>query len=75
LRRRLGLARTRRGVLQASGWAGRDTAADPATWLGKALPRGESDEIHVVPGGHFMHQQLAGQFNALALSWLDKWLP
>ena len=50
-------------------------AAEPATWLERALPRGEADEIHVVPGGHFMHQQLAGQFNALALSWLDKWLP
>jgi pimeloyl-ACP methyl ester carboxylesterase len=50
-------------------------AAEPATWLETALPRSESDEIHVVPGGHFMHQQLAEQFNALALSWLDKWLP
>ena len=49
--------------------------AEPATWLERALPRGEADEIHVMPGGHFMHQQLAGQFNALALSWLDKWLP
>jgi hypothetical protein len=29
----------------------------------------------VMPGGHFLHQQLAGQFNALALGWLDKWLP
>ena len=50
-------------------------AAEPATWLERALPRGESDEIHVLPGGHFMHQQLPGEFNALALSWLDKWLP
>ena len=50
-------------------------AAEPATWLERALPRGESDEIHVMPGGHFLHQQLAGQFNALALSWLDKWFP
>jgi pimeloyl-ACP methyl ester carboxylesterase len=50
-------------------------AAEPATWLERALPLGESDEIHIMPGGHFLHQQLAGQFNALALSWLDKWLP
>jgi pimeloyl-ACP methyl ester carboxylesterase len=50
-------------------------AAEPATWLERALPRGESDEIHVIPGGHFMHQQRPAQFNALALSWLDKWLP
>jgi pimeloyl-ACP methyl ester carboxylesterase len=50
-------------------------AAESATWLERALPRGESDEIHVLAGGHFMHQQLAPQFNALMLSWLDKWLP
>jgi pimeloyl-ACP methyl ester carboxylesterase len=50
-------------------------AAEPATWLERTLPQGEADEIHVLPGGHFLHQQLAGQFNALALGWLDKWLP
>ena len=50
-------------------------AAEPATWLEKALPAGEADEIHVLPGGHFMHQHLAAQFNTLMLSWLDKWLP
>jgi len=50
-------------------------AAEPRTWLERALPLGESDEIHVMPGGHFLHQQLAGEFNALMLSWLDKWLP
>jgi pimeloyl-ACP methyl ester carboxylesterase len=50
-------------------------ADEAATWLERALPRGESDEIHVLPGGHFLHQQLAGEFNALAFGWLDKWLP
>ncbi len=50
-------------------------AAEPATWLERALPCGESDEIRVLPGGHFLHQQLAGEFNVLMLSWLDKWLP
>ena len=25
--------------------------------------------------GFVIYQQLAGQFNALALSWLDKWFP
>lgn len=49
--------------------------AEPATWLERALPRGEADEIHVLPGGHFMHQQLASQFNELALRWLEKWFP
>jgi len=47
-------------------------ASEPATWLERTLPGGESDEIHVMPGGHFLHQQLPGQFNALALSWLDR---
>ena len=46
-------------------------ASEPATWLERTLPGGESDEIHVMPGGHFLHQQLPAQFNAVALSWLD----
>jgi pimeloyl-ACP methyl ester carboxylesterase len=47
-------------------------ASDQAASLEKTLPRGDLDEIHVLAGGHFLHQQLPDQFNALALGWLAK---
>jgi pimeloyl-ACP methyl ester carboxylesterase len=49
--------------------------SEASAWLERALPCGDADEIHVLAGGHFMHQQLASQFNELALGWLDKWFP
>jgi pimeloyl-ACP methyl ester carboxylesterase len=48
-------------------------AAEAATRLERALPQGAADQIHVLPGGHFMHQQLASQFNSMALGWLGQW--
>jgi pimeloyl-ACP methyl ester carboxylesterase len=50
-------------------------AAEPATWLERALPHGEADEIHVVPGSHFMHQQLAGQLSATYAAAIRGWPP
>lgn len=47
-------------------------AAEPATALERSLPLGEPDEIHVLEGGHFLHQQLSAEFNTLALNWLDR---
>jgi pimeloyl-ACP methyl ester carboxylesterase len=49
-------------------------ASDPATWLEKTLPLGRLDEVQVLAGGHFLHQQRPGEFNRLALSWLRKLL-
>ena len=46
-------------------------ASEPATWLEKTLPRGELDQIHVMAGGHFLHQLQPQRFNALVLTWLD----
>lgn len=47
-------------------------ASEQAAWLERTLPRGELDEVHVMAAGHFLHQQQSGQFNALALGWLDR---
>lgn len=46
-------------------------SSEPATWLERTLPHGDSDEIHVMAGGHFLHQQLPDPFNSLALRWLE----
>lgn len=46
--------------------------SEPAAELERALPLGESDEIHVLEGGHFPHQQKPAEFNGLVLGWLDR---
>lgn len=50
-------------------------SSEPAAWLENALPCGELDEIHVIAGGHFLHQQESDQFNDLALKWMSKHEP
>jgi pimeloyl-ACP methyl ester carboxylesterase len=45
-------------------------ASEPAAWLENTLPLGELDEIKVISGGHFLHQQKPDEFNHLALDWL-----
>lgn len=46
--------------------------SEQAAELERTLPRGASDEIHVLDGGHFLHQQRSDEFNALALGWLER---
>jgi hypothetical protein len=45
----------------------------PLRRLGAHTSLGRSDEIHVLPGGHFLHLHQLDEFKALALSWLGKW--
>jgi pimeloyl-ACP methyl ester carboxylesterase len=47
-------------------------ASEAATWLERALPQANTDQIHVMSGGHFLHQEMAQDFNSLALAWLKR---
>jgi pimeloyl-ACP methyl ester carboxylesterase len=47
-------------------------ASEEATFLERELPLGEQDEIHVIPAGHFLHQQRPEEFNALLTVWLNR---
>jgi pimeloyl-ACP methyl ester carboxylesterase len=45
-------------------------ASKSAASLEEGLPHGDLDEIHVLDGGHFLHQQMPGEVNSLVLRWL-----
>lgn len=47
-------------------------ASEDATFLERELPLGDHDEIHVLEGGHFLHQQRAEEFNELITAWLKR---
>ncbi|MCK9926888.1 alpha/beta hydrolase [Frankia sp. Mgl5] len=45
--------------------------ADQAEWE-SGLSAGPSDEVHVLPGGHWLHQEHPEVFNSLVLGWLTR---
>lgn len=47
-------------------------AAEYLTFVERQLPQGKRDEIAIVEGGHWLHQQKPDAFHAIVLSWLDK---
>jgi pimeloyl-ACP methyl ester carboxylesterase len=47
-------------------------ASEAGAGFERSLPLGTHDEVTVVGGGHFLHQQCAEEFNRRALAWLDR---